>query len=269
MKPDGKKSYQRNVVKVTSLHHFFLIDQTMLFMCARGRERAKSFLLLLYGYQESIAPPSHWGNKERSGKHGLWKGWQSHTGLHGAVGNSSGVGLVWWGQRVSLDPAHPVLKEQLLLWVTSHWPESSKTKGKSYLPWNGPSHGALRNIPPTIFLSLLDSSHPQKLVSALMSSGLVMVAAPPWALRSAALHRNLQLLPCTQKLWLSRYWWALQSVYATTLLEWLPHHEENCTFLYWLSDFLISMSVVPWWATSYISSFMTFKCFKIWWTKTQ
>jgi len=59
MKPDGKKSYQRNVVKVTSLHHFFLIDQTMLFMCARGRERAKSFLLLLYGYQESIAPPSH------------------------------------------------------------------------------------------------------------------------------------------------------------------------------------------------------------------
>lgn len=56
MKPNGEKCYQRNVVKVTSLHHFFVSDPIALFMCARGREREKelsSFPLWLSREQSS------------------------------------------------------------------------------------------------------------------------------------------------------------------------------------------------------------------------
>lgn len=154
------KIYQRNVVKVTSLHHFFLSDQIVLFVCAGVRESKELSSFPLWLSREQSSSLTLRGQEKGRERWLMERLAESHRSPWRG-GNSSGVVLVWWGQQVSLDPAHPVLKNQPVLRVTSHWPESSKTKGKSYLPWNGPRHGALRDIPPTIFLSLLDFSCPQ------------------------------------------------------------------------------------------------------------
>lgn len=71
MKPNGEKSYWRNTETIITFHHFITNGQTVLPMCAGGRETAKTFSLFLCGYPGSKAPLPHQGDKgEGQGKDG-------------------------------------------------------------------------------------------------------------------------------------------------------------------------------------------------------